>query len=51
MAPGAICKKDPTASFQNVQVLPEIKAGAGFEPEAYREYVEDSNPATSAEIG
>jgi hypothetical protein len=37
--------------LQKVKVPPEIQAGLRFEPEAYREYVEDSNLATNAELG
>jgi hypothetical protein len=33
------------------QVVPEFKAGGGFEPETYREYFENSNSASNAEIG
>ena len=38
-------------SFQKVQISPEVKAGVRFEPEAYREYVEDSNLTTNAALG
>jgi hypothetical protein len=31
--------------------VPEFKATGGFEPEAYVEYFEDSNPPPNAEIG
>jgi hypothetical protein len=37
--------------LQKWQVVPEFKAGGGFEPETYLEYFEDSNPTTNAEIG
>jgi hypothetical protein len=32
-------------------MAPEFKANGGFEPEAYMEYSEGSNPPPNAEIG
>lgn len=38
-------------SVQKVQIVTEFKAAVRFEPEAFREYVEDSNPTAYAKIG
>jgi hypothetical protein len=38
-------------SVQKWWLVPEFKAGGGFEPETYMKYFEDSNSTPNAEIG